>query len=113
MGWFSKPKTPQAVECPICHTTMIGEADRSTHLETHITVIRAGLGAASGQYTWNCACGPSGMKWPGESAAQMALEYHLIRAHQLPVDDEVLVDVFDRISDYRHMRGDLGGFHPA
>ena len=111
MGWFSKPKAPTSVDCPMCQTPMIGASGRSAHLEEHLSVIPEGLGDASGQFTWNCTCGPALMKWPGRSAASDALEYHLIYAHGLPEDNfsNGLLSAFDGNSNYRHMRGPLGG----
>lgn len=111
MGWFSKPKMSTTVDCPMCQTPMVGDSGRDSHLEQHVSQIPPGQGDASGQYTWDCTCGPAGMKWPGTGAATMALEYHLIRAHGLPENafSSVLLGTFDRNQNYRYMRGPLGG----
>lgn len=77
MGVFSK----KLVTCPICEAGLPKNENKFDHWESHVRQISPGHGDASGQYTWECSCGPSGMKWPkiGGAAAGMAL--HMLQRH--------------------------------
>lgn len=80
MGWFSKNTTT----CPICQAAI--EKDRSLrHRDTHVRQIPPGQGDASGQYTWNCTCGPAGLKWPTDFAASSGLALHMQNRHGIPI----------------------------
>lgn len=63
MGLFKRKEQTQT--CPIC-TDGFETSDGMTHWSGHVRQLPPGEGAASGQYTWECKCGPSGMKWPNE-----------------------------------------------
>lgn len=82
MGLFGK-KT-KLVTCPICAEEFDPQRD-GQHWSSHVEQIPPGQGDASGQYTWACACGPSGMKWPNDFSAAMALAIHMYRVHGIPV----------------------------
>jgi hypothetical protein len=65
MGLFSKKQS--AISCPICQAGMAAEmGSKLEHYTSHVRQIPPGHGDASGQYTWECVCGPAGMKWPRE-----------------------------------------------
>lgn len=76
MALFGQRRT----SCPICDEGLLKNETRS-HWHQHITQIPQGHGDASGQYTWNCVCGPSGLKWPKESGAWAGLMLHMQQRH--------------------------------
>ncbi len=77
MGLFSK----KLITCPICDEGLPKNENKFGHWESHCCEFPPGEGDASGQFTWECNCGPSGMKWPhvGGAAARMAL--HMQQRH--------------------------------
>jgi hypothetical protein len=81
MGLFGKKQ----IICPICHAG-VEKGDPTHHWESHIQQIPPGYGDASGQYTWECACGPAGLKWPREGGAYGGLMMHLNERHGIPLD---------------------------
>lgn len=85
MGFFGK--RTKMISCPICRNEFESTSTgaRLNHWEQHVRPIPEGQGEASGQYTWECACGPSGMKWPriGDAAAGMAL--HMNNRHGIEI----------------------------
>lgn len=78
MGLFSKKK----ITCPICKESA---SDGINHYESHVRQIPPGHGNASGQYTWECVCGPSGKKWQKEVGAAAGLMLHMQDRHGLPL----------------------------
>lgn len=82
MGLFSNKS--KMISCPICNASF-DQSLRSSHWEIHITKIPEGQGEASGQYTWECACGPSGMKWERDGAAKSGLMLHMRDRHSIPL----------------------------
>jgi hypothetical protein len=80
MGWFSKRATP----CPICGMA-IEKNSTLRHWNTHVSQIPPGHGEASGQYTWQCVCGPAGLKWPTDFAASSGLAMHMHNRHGIPI----------------------------
>ena len=95
------------IVCPLCGTELSERNDKTSHWESHLDQIGPGQGDATGQYTWTCECGHCQMKWPGRGAAVQALQYHLHRAHGLPVADESVLMVYDRMPNGRHLRSRL------
>ena len=84
MALFGK-KAAKSVACPLCSDVFDPKNGGTIHWMGHVSQIPSGQGAASGQYTWVCACGPAGMKWPNDFSAAMALEIHMYRRHSIPV----------------------------
>lgn len=80
MGLFGKRVTL----CPICDSELPKDG-RMMHWEGHVTEIPEGQGDASGQYTWQCACGPANMKWPKSSGAAAGLGLHMQERHAIPL----------------------------
>ncbi len=76
MGLFGK----KLITCPICQAG-IEKVDRVDHLLLHVRQIPPGQGDASGQYTWECVCGPAGLKWPKADHAAAGLGLHLWERH--------------------------------
>jgi hypothetical protein len=76
MGLFGK----KMIICPICEEGMEKTAVNE-HWMTHVRQIPEGQGEASGQYTWECVCGPSGMKWPKDFGAMAGLALHMHERH--------------------------------
>lgn len=76
MGLFSK----KAVACPICQAELQTKGNFG-HWEVHVTQIPEGEGDASGQYTWQCVCGPADMKWPKPGGASSGLALHMQQRH--------------------------------
>ncbi|MDZ7733889.1 MAG: hypothetical protein U5R31_13235 [Acidimicrobiia bacterium] len=95
MGLFTKKQ--KIFDCPICDRQFDPLKDKGTHRQEHVRQIPEGEGEASGQFTWECACGPSGMKWTNDFSASTALGIHWHRSRhparaaarqlQLPVGD--------------------------
>lgn len=79
MGLFGK----KFHACPICGSPMeSGVGPTMSHCEaSHVRQIPPGHGEASGQYTWECVCGPAGMKWPTTGGAAAGLTLHMQRRH--------------------------------
>jgi hypothetical protein len=86
MGLFGKKV--EMVTCPICGQEFNGRESgtKSAHWESHVQKIPPGQGEASGQYTWECSCGPCGMKWPKSWSAATALAIHMNRRHDISID---------------------------
>jgi hypothetical protein len=80
MGLFGKKLTT----CPICNAGIPSGESRS-HWSTHVRQIPAGEGDASGQYTWDCKCGPSGRKWQHEGQANSGLAVHMYERHNIEI----------------------------
>jgi hypothetical protein len=80
VGLFSK----KATVCPICDSE-ISKAGNMSHWESHVTQIPEGEGDASGQFTWQCSCGPAGMKWPKTGGAMSGLALHMQQRHGIPL----------------------------
>lgn len=84
MGLFRK----RMAACPICESELEAGAQMGTklaHFNSHVQQIPPGNGEASGQYTWVCACGPAGMKWPHDAGAAAGLALHLQQRHGFPL----------------------------
>ena len=84
MGLFSK--RVKTITCPICSS----EIEQSTgaqlgHWESHVWQIPEGQGDASGQYSWDCVCGPAGLKWPKPDHAAAGLAVHMMERHGVRV----------------------------
>ena len=82
MGLFSSKARTRP--CPICSAALDDKTSAlnlSGHWMAHVEQIPPGQGDASGQYTWRCACGPAGMKWDRDFAAQAALALHMTERH--------------------------------
>jgi hypothetical protein len=82
MGLFSKKQ----IICPICQQNIV-KVDRFEHWLTHVRQIPPGQGDASGQYTWECVCGPAELKWPRASGAAAGLGLHMEERHAIPLLD--------------------------
>jgi hypothetical protein len=86
MGLFGKKK--QRYTCPICGADLEGGGlDNVPHWKSHVQQIPPGYGDASGQYTWECVCGPAGLKWPREFGAAAGLGEHMEQRHGIPLLD--------------------------
>lgn len=81
MGLFSKKS--KLVVCPICSAEF--DPKDGMHQMSHVRQIPEGEGDASGQYTFECSCGPAGMKWPNDFSASSALAIHWYRVHDIPL----------------------------
>jgi hypothetical protein len=83
VGLFRK-STP-TYTCPICRVALDGNPPaRDDHWESHTRQIPPGEGAASGQYTWECVCGPSGVKAPKPGAVATIMALHMEDRHGIP-----------------------------
>jgi hypothetical protein len=98
---------PAPIVCVICSRTLAGPGATQSHWMSHLQQIPPGQGDASGQYTWNCACGSSEMKWPGTAAAALAMDYHMHRAHGVPGGDQGVLGALDRMPAMRHLSKQL------
>lgn len=109
MALFNKKPAPpaQPVTCPVCGESFAPGSDLAMHWLNHVELIPPGHGEASGQFTWSCSCGPSGMKWPGRGGAAIALQYHVARAHGVPSMEEFLLATADGQANMRHLRNRL------
>lgn len=83
MGLFSRKVETHA--CPICGQP-VQRGKSMLHWETHVQQIPPGQGAASGEFTWRCECGPCGRKWPNKISAASAIAIHMYRVHAIPLD---------------------------
>jgi len=83
MPLFGKKTTT----CPICKASIeMGIGYIMSHCEeAHVRQIPPGQGDASGQYTWECVCGPAGMKWPTTAGAAAGLTLHMGQRHGVPI----------------------------
>jgi len=80
VGIFSK-KPKAARPCPICGDDLNQVDNKYSHWHSHVTEIPQGQGDASGQFTFNCSCGPAGMKWPKPGGATAGLAMHMEQRH--------------------------------
>jgi hypothetical protein len=80
MGLFGKKQ----ITCPMCHAD-IAKVDRIDHWISHVRQIPPGQGDASGQYTWECVCGPARLKWPKTLDAAAGLGLHMEERHAIPL----------------------------
>lgn len=72
--------------CPICAAEIQRKPGAGEdHFESHVWEIPPGHGDASGQFSWDCKCGPAGMKWPTRSAATSGLVLHMYQRHHIPI----------------------------
>ncbi len=78
MGLFGTRR----ITCPICRAS-VDKVKIEDHFGSHVRQIPPGYGDASGQYTWECVCGPAGMKWPKESGAVAGLMLHMMQRHAI------------------------------
>lgn len=76
MPLFGKKTTT----CPIC-AAAIEKGGTRNHWNSHVRQIPPGQGDASGQYTWECVCGPAGMKWPTVAGANAGMALHMMQRH--------------------------------
>lgn len=77
----SKPKT---TKCPACKSD-IPKGTLEDHVADHVHVIAEGQGDATGQFTWNCSCGPAKMKWPKPHHAQAGMMVHMMERHSMRI----------------------------
>jgi hypothetical protein len=83
MGLFGKK---QLSTCPICGTGMEeGVSNTMAHCASHVLQIPPGYGDLSGQWTWECVCGPADMIWPHDIGAAAGLALHLQQRHGIPL----------------------------
>ncbi len=111
MGWFSKKATePKMAPCPLCGQDVEckGDALADHCTDMHVYPIREVNGGTSGQYTWDCLCGPSLMKWPGSGSGSGLFAYHLARVHEFPLPFDDTLMVFDYAPEWRRFRTSLG-----
>jgi hypothetical protein len=73
-------KKPKMTNCPICRD-QFESSGKLEHWESHVSQIPEGHGEATGQYTWECSCGPAGMKWPKVFGASAGLAMHMMERH--------------------------------
>lgn len=78
-------KSTPTYTCPICHVALDADSSgRNVHWESHTRQIPPGEGGASGQYTWDCVCGPCGLKAPKPGPMAMNLAIHMEDRHGIP-----------------------------
>ncbi len=89
----------QAQTCPIC-SGVFTASEGPAHWSGHVYEIPEGQGDATGQFTWECACGPSGMKWPNDFSAITAMAIHMYRQHSIavtsPLDNTIFMSHMER-----------------
>jgi hypothetical protein len=78
MGLFGR----RLITCPICNAGVEAKGIRG-HWDSHVQQIPPGHGDASGQYTWECVCGPADMKWPRDMGAKAGLVLHMRQRHNI------------------------------
>jgi hypothetical protein len=85
-----RKRVPPTYICAICDEQLDpSSSGREIHWRTHVQQIPSGQGAASGQHTWACACGPSGMKWPNPDVAARVIGLHMEGRHSIPAMDRL------------------------
>lgn len=102
MAWFSKEPV-QPVDCPLCGTTLTGRYERSSHFESHTYGVPWQRQGPNG-FTFSCTCGPAGILWHRQGGAASGLEYHLVRAHGMPVCDKIIIEIADEDPGHRPLR---------
>jgi hypothetical protein len=89
MALFGRKKI-LTITCPICGAVLpdTTPTDRDGHWDAHVRQIPRGEPGASGQFTWDCVCGPCGMKWPNKFVAGMVLALHMEDRHGIPKSEK-------------------------
>jgi hypothetical protein len=85
MGLFSDRVDVVIVTCPIC-TLHFDAPKKSEHWATHVRKLAADAPKHAGEYTWDCACGPSTMAWAEPEAAAAGMALHMQLRHNIPLE---------------------------
>ncbi len=92
----------ELVACPVCDMGLPKDVRKSEHWETHVRTTRPGEGDASGNYIFECKCGPSAFSFSPESEAVLRLERHMRRHHG--IDFEPIEFPLTRFYDFHRER---------